>query len=118
MNEDQNQPKSKEAPLHYELRIGVTGHRDLADSSAVRKAVDQTIDRTRDVLNQKKNGVPLQWVVVSPLAKGADRIVAQSMFDRNSAKLEVITPLPLDEHRITQIDSNAERSLVNLPLME
>ncbi len=41
----------------------------------------------------------LDWTVISPLAKGADRIVARAVMAKAGAKLRVVTPLPLDEYR-------------------
>ncbi|MGI9175876.1 MAG: hypothetical protein ACR2GR_11220 [Rhodothermales bacterium] len=42
---------------------------------------------------------PLRWCILSPLAKGSDRIVARAVLDRPQAHLEVVTPFPLDEYR-------------------
>lgn len=37
-------------PFPYELRIGVTGHRNLADPDAVEQAVERLLDRIQDTL--------------------------------------------------------------------
>jgi hypothetical protein len=42
---------------------------------------------------------PIEWVVISPLARGADRIVAREILTRPGARLQVIAPLPLDDYR-------------------
>ena len=93
-------------PLPYELRIGVTGHRTLSNATAVDAAVLGALARIAGVFRNRDNGknrdkvdVPLAWTVVSPLAKGADRIVAHAVLNFTGARLEVITPLPLDEYR-------------------
>jgi hypothetical protein len=80
----------------YELRIGVTGHRALADAAAVAVAVDRLLDHIARVLDRP--GTPLVWTVISPLAKGADRIVARAVLDRPHARLQVITPLAIDDY--------------------
>lgn len=140
--------------LPYELRIGVTGHRDLPEAkvAATRAAVQTLVTtigdtlrdagahpyglhgprRTRkerlqlrlaEVLRAMKlmkpsprvvpvaRQTPINWVVVSPLAKGADRIVAdavlkpsvnhpsQSPPSTRPPRLEVILPLPVEEYR-------------------
>ena len=42
---------------------------------------------------------PIEWVAISPLARGADRIVARAILTRPGARLQVIAPLPLDDYR-------------------
>jgi hypothetical protein len=49
------------------VRVGVTGHRSLADIDAVIRAVDDVLDRVA--------GGPIE--VRSSLAEGADRIVVE-----------------------------------------
>jgi hypothetical protein len=58
-------------PLPYDLRIGVTGHRTIANEPAVASAVTALLDRIGATLTL----VPLAWTVISPLACGADRVV-------------------------------------------
>jgi hypothetical protein len=41
----------------------------------------------------------LDWTVISPLAKGADRIVARAVMTKAGANLHAVTALPLDEYR-------------------
>ena len=42
---------------------------------------------------------PIEWVAISSLARGADRIVARATLARPGARLQVIAPLPLDDYR-------------------
>lgn len=107
--------------IAYELRIGVTGHRNLPDPAAAERAVEALLSQVSSVLAAAaefplgpagspltfakqcdrmlltaaqvvwprlpvtaaqvpaEQRTPLQWVVVSPLAKGADRIVARAV---------------------------------------
>src|SRR5579872_4431506 len=83
------------APLPYDLRIGVTGHRAITDEPAVAAAVTALLDRIGATLTP----VPLAWRVISPLARGADRVVAHAVLARPEAQLEVVTPFPLDDYR-------------------
>lgn len=69
------------------VRVGVTGHRDLADPVAVAAEVDRILD-----VLAGSGGRPLR--VVSSLAEGADRLVAHRVLARPGASLEV--PLPLE----------------------
>ncbi|MEI6758585.1 MAG: hypothetical protein WCK85_12085 [Chlorobium sp.] len=88
----------KPEQLSYELRIGVTGHRNLKEEPAVAIAVDNLIAYLDNLMGRQDN-VPIEWTVISPLAKGADRIVAKSILKKESARLEVVIPFPLDEYR-------------------
>jgi hypothetical protein len=70
------------------LVIGVTGHRDLRTSDlAVYRA---QIIEFFELLQARYPATPLR--IVSPLAAGADRLVAQIALDRG---YELIVPLPL-----------------------
>lgn len=128
-------------PLPYELRIGVTGHRNLPDANGVARAVHDLLDRLQTIFDSASEypygpagtprplvrriddlmqGVlrivwpslappqfhvpierrtPLHWVVSSPLAKGADQIVADAVLKRPHARLKVSTPFPIEDYR-------------------
>jgi Protein of unknown function (DUF4231) len=91
------------------VRIGVTGHRDLADEAAVSKLV---IDGVRTVLQimdaairpkgihriTRPSAAPVGYQIVSPLAEGADRIAADLIFcddpDLSARPRELVVPLP------------------------
>ena len=140
--------------LPYELRIGVTGHRDLPEAkvAAIRAAVQTLVtsigdtlrdagahpyglhgpQRTRKERFQQRlaellramklmkpsprvvpvaRQTPINWVVVSPLAKGADRLVAEAVLELSvngpsqtppptrPPGLEGILPFPVKEYR-------------------
>jgi hypothetical protein len=74
------------------VKIGVTGHRFLAEleklEAAARKAVS--------MIEQAFAGRRL--VVVSPLAEGADRLVARVVLEREGAGLIVPLPLPVEDY--------------------
>lgn len=135
--------------LPYNLRIGVTGHRNLQNVQAVRRAVETTVAQFEGLIKEtnehpgkhvrtivascdellascaarvlsafrvlipitpaatpSQRQTPVQWTIISPLAKGADRIVAEVVLAREHARLEVISPLPLDEYRKDFVDEN------------
>jgi RyR domain len=71
-----------------ELRIGVTGHRVLAETERVEAGIETAIAR----IEASHPGRPL--VVVSALAEGADRLVADAVLRRPGARLEAVLPLP------------------------
>lgn len=82
------------------VSVGVTGHRSLADPAKVAAQVAQVLSLIQsaaaDALAEHENplhGQELQLRIVSALAEGADRLVAQAGLDCG-ASLQCILPLP------------------------
>ena len=74
-------------------RLGVTGHR----SPEISKDNKELRDRIKDQLNTIKRDYPdHEYIIVSSLAEGADRLVAELAMDQLNAKLHVPLPLPLE----------------------
>jgi hypothetical protein len=142
--------------IPYELRIGVTGHRNLPDPAGVARAVARLFDHVQYVLTDAatfprgtagsqhgffkrcdhlltrvakvvwprlpvspnhvppEQRTPVQLVVISPLAKGADRIVARAAINQPQVdgrpRLQVVTPFSLDDYRrdFVEPDDRAE----------
>jgi ABC-type glycerol-3-phosphate transport system permease component len=109
-------PENCASGLRPVVRIGVTGHRDLADPAAARdlafegmRVVLRTLDaavRPRRILRlARPPAVPVGYQIISPLAEGADRVVADSIFSDDpdlsgrSRELVVPLPFPLDVYR-------------------
>jgi len=90
--------------LPYELRLGVTGHRTLDRPAEVEGAVDRLLAQINTILGHQDRA-PIQWTVISPLAKGADRIVARAALRLTGARLEVVTPFALAEYRKDFVES-------------
>ena len=70
------------------LRIGVTGHRVLAEAALITSGIEKALAR----IEERRPGRSL--VVVSALAEGADRLVAEAVLNRSGARLQVVLPLP------------------------
>ena len=71
------------------IRIGVTGHRILAELGKIELGVEKALARVERLF-------PLESLtVISGLAEGADRIVARHVLTRPDSLL--VVPLPLDE---------------------
>jgi hypothetical protein len=81
----------------YRLWIGVTGHRRIADVEGVRAAIREVIGRVATQV-PRSDDTPVQLGVISPLAEGADRLVAQAVLEQPDAVLEAALPLPVDEY--------------------
>ena len=75
------------------LVLGVTGHRTLANPEAIDRAVRRALQRLRG----RYPHTP--FVCLSPIAEGADRLVAEAAQDVLDASLVVSLPLPADLYR-------------------
>jgi len=70
------------------LRIGVTGHRVLAEAPRILAGVEAALDRIEAAFPGRAP------VVVSALAEGADRLVAEAVLRRPGARLVAVLPMP------------------------
>jgi hypothetical protein len=86
-------PKSAEPARETSLvlRIGVSGHRAIADVDGVRAHVDEAIDGL--LARAEADAV----VVLTSLAEGADRIAADRALARGG-RIEVVLPLDVDDY--------------------
>ena len=80
-----------ESGAQGELRIGVTGHRVLAEVPRVLAGVEAALDRIETAFPGRA------LVVVSCLAEGADRLVAEAVLRRAGARLVAVLPMPRRE---------------------
>jgi len=72
--------------IPFTLRIGVTGHRDLADPDALRPRIREAIVRLLTLVPIAP-GAGLALVVISALAEGADRLVAEEVLAAGADRL-------------------------------
>lgn len=79
------------------LRVGVTGHRRVDDPEGVSAAVRDALGRVRERFAVT---AATRLEVVSPLAEGADRIVARAVLAEPGAALTVPLPFPADDYAI------------------
>jgi hypothetical protein len=86
------------------VRIGVTGHRFLAEIDKLQACLEEVLDR----IEERHPGRGL--TVVSSLAEGSDRLVAQAAMQRSEAELIAVLPLPPGDYRrdFTSAASRAE----------
>ncbi len=87
------------------VRVGVTGHRRVDDVEAVSAAVRVALARVRErfaadgdpgAIGAERAQTRLE--AVSPLAEGADRIVARAVLAGPGATLTVLLPFPADDY--------------------
>ncbi|TKJ30568.1 MAG: hypothetical protein CEE40_04365 [Chloroflexi bacterium B3_Chlor] len=74
------------------VAIGVTGHRYLAELGAITAGVDRALGRIEETFPSQ----PL--TIISPLAEGADRLMAREVLARSAARLVVPLPLPQSDY--------------------
>lgn len=95
--------------IPYRIRIGATGHRSLEKPSAVQALVNKVIRTRIEELFPKESRLNIMRVrsagttaisfrVLSPLAEGADRVVARAVLDEPDARLDVVLPLTLEDY--------------------
>ena len=90
------------------LRVGVTGHRHLAEPDKAAHEVDGVLDRLVEA-----HGVDV-LVAVSSLAEGADRIVAKRVLARPHGTLHVVLPLDRDDYATDFADDASRHDFLRL----
>jgi len=85
-------PAADDGGIPLDLRVAVTGHRQLASRPVLSAAIDRALDLIADQLRPAIRGC-CRLVVVSALADGADRVVADRALARPRARLEVVLPV-------------------------
>lgn len=75
-----------------DITIGVTGHRWIEETREVLAAIDHVIEK----IHQLYPGHNL--TVLSPLAQGADRVVAKHLLHQQGTQLIAILPMPIDQY--------------------
>ncbi|MGA3067378.1 MAG: tetratricopeptide repeat-containing protein [Tepidisphaeraceae bacterium] len=78
-------------PSEPPLVIGVTGHRKLANESALREKISEAMEK----LSAGKKSL----VILSAIAAGADSLVAEVAMREKQARLHAVLPLEVDDYR-------------------
>ena len=98
MNNEQNNIGGKNIP--FNIQIGVTGHRDLVNSDKLIAALrDALTTKVKELSGCNENlQTPVKYAIISPLAEGADRLVASEAMRLLDADLEVVLPMSKAEY--------------------
>jgi len=102
---------SRQGRIPFRLRIGVTGHRRLENEEALAQQVRLVLEHLRELVPSTLY-TPVLLTVVSPLAEGADRLVAREVLNIEGANLEAPLPLPRDEY-MKDFETTESRSEFN-----
>ena len=83
--------------IPFRVRVGVTGHRTLADPETVAGRVREVLARTiyqlfDEPLPRGACVTPLAFTVITALAEGSDRVVAREVLKTPDSEIEVILP--------------------------
>jgi hypothetical protein len=81
----------------YRVWIGVTGHRALGDVERLSEEIERVLARIREMAPSSP-ATPVLLGIVSPLAEGADRLVARAVLRDPEAALEAALPLQPDDY--------------------
>jgi hypothetical protein len=87
--------------------IGVTGHRRLAPEPWLVEEIHSAIHEIGREASPIKNAT-LALTVLSPLAEGADRLIAKEVLKFPGSKLEVVLPMDKDDY-VEDFNTEASR---------
>lgn len=79
------------------IRVGVTGHRSIEDEAALALEVDKVLARIKEQWSYQNEPTPI-IELVSPIAEGADRLVAREVLKDPQARLRVPLPFQKDDY--------------------
>lgn len=82
---------NKRLKFYDDIKIGVTGHRDIDDSVEIVKKIEDEIKKIKSYYNLIE--------IYSPLADGADRYVAKVLLEKYDSKLIVPLPFKMEEYK-------------------
>ncbi|MCG2738354.1 MAG: hypothetical protein L6282_18385 [Candidatus Methanoperedenaceae archaeon] len=86
------------------VKIGVTGHRVLENEHKLIESVNNILLQLDEIFKRILKNTPHTFVIISPLAEGADRLVARSVMKRkvsgemDTSNLEVVLPLSEEDY--------------------
>jgi hypothetical protein len=89
-----------------QVLIGVTGHRSLQHPAQIGEMIDRVIDHIQQICP----GCSL--TLFSPLAEGADRLVAKRLLARDGARLIAIMPMRIADY-MSDFETTASKDEFN-----
>jgi len=93
-------------PIPFRIRLGVTGHRELKNEGILGEKVRDVLDK--EIYNlfddDSKRMIyscphtPIRFSILTPLAEGADRLVAKEVLSFPDSRIEVVLPLTKEDY--------------------
>ena len=104
MNKDKTQ--MQHVPIAFRIRLGVTGHRVLQDEEILREKVRDVLKkRIYDLFDEHSKRIirsslntPVNFSILTPLAEGADRLIAKEVLKFPDSRIEVVLPLTKENY--------------------
>ncbi len=96
MNHIKDADRPVRSDSKHAIIVGVTGHRNLPDRAQISKRVQEILDKILKRTQSKSS--PLSLKVLSPLAEGADRLVAKEVLKHRKSELWVVLPMMKEEY--------------------
>jgi nucleoside 2-deoxyribosyltransferase len=103
--------------IHLQIRIGVTGHRDIKLTDELKSCIHTALTESiQKIINPKlkKLITPITYKIVTPLADGADRFVAKEAMQVLNAEMEVVLPMIKEEYEQTFLTTHSINEFENL----
>jgi SMODS and SLOG-associating 2TM effector domain 1 len=119
-------PDAGQGRIGLTVRVGVTGHRHLKNVEVLSATLEEALDRLVAALDVEASpNTTVNLHVLSALAEGADRLVAEALIARG-ANLEVVLPLEPQDYasdfhslesqaEFARLRGKAERETVMVP---
>ncbi|SFV50827.1 hypothetical protein MNB_SV-12-1086 [hydrothermal vent metagenome] len=96
--------------MKRDIKIGITGHRDIVQTKELKRDVREYLS---EILSQNQES---RITLLSPLADGADRFVADIFLDlaKKHKNLKLIVPMPFDQERyIEDFDKSSQKEFLD-----
>jgi len=92
--------------IPFRIRIGVTGHRQLTDEATLAEKISHVLQKELfDLFDEESTQLintsphtPCAFSILTPLAEGADRLVAKEVLKLPDSRIEVVLPLAKEDY--------------------
>jgi hypothetical protein len=95
--------------IPFRIKIGVTGHRQVVDQEKIEDKIRQNLDSIKDGTSEffdkdskkiidSSPHTPIAFSILTPLAEGADRLVAREVLKFPDSRIEVVLPLVKEDY--------------------
>jgi hypothetical protein len=100
-------PVETSPSIPFRIRIGITGHRNLPEPEKIRREIVEILstfffnafDAISSIELKSSTAPSIVFTAVSPLAEGADRLLAECVLALPGGRLEVPLPMPIEFYR-------------------
>jgi hypothetical protein len=106
MNKKNNMANLDEQIIPFRVRIGVTGHRTLLEKEILSHRIKEVLERKIIDLFDKESKkllkssyhTPIGYSILTPLAEGADRLVAHEVLKFPHSNMDVVLPVDKEDY--------------------